>query len=259
MNLVDTHCHLDQLDLTKYEGDLEKALELAKKEGVTHFLNVCITLKDFPAVLNIAKKHPNIYASVGLHPNERNIDSEPTADDLVRLAADKKIIAIGETGLDYYRSTGETEWQRARFREHIRAAKKVKKPIIVHTREAKDDTIQIMREEQAQDVGGIMHCFTEDWAMAKDAMDLNFYISFSGIVTFKNAVQIQDVAKKMPLDRILVETDSPYLAPNPHRGKTNEPAYVRYVAEYIANLRGMDPETLAAKTTENFFRLFKDV
>lgn len=256
MRLVDSHCHLDQLDLTTYDGDLSKAIKQAENMGVKHFLCVCITLKDFPAMFEIVKKYPNVSASVGLHPNERE-DKEPSADDLIALANDKKIVAIGESGLDYYRSTGDTEWQRERFRQHIRAAKAVKKPIIVHTRQAKEDTIQIMREENAAEVGGVMHCFTEDWEMARKALDLNFYISFSGIVTFRSAVEIQDVAKQVPLDRMLIETDSPYLAPNPHRGKPNEPAYVRYVAEYIAQLRGMDSVELGERTTENFFNLFK--
>lgn len=258
MYLVDSHCHLDQLDLTKYDGDLSKAMKFAEEQGVKHFLCVCITLNDFPAMLDVVKKYPQVSVSVGLHPNEQNIEREPTAEDLVKLAQDKKIIAIGETGLDYYRSTDDTDWQRERFRQHIRAAKKVRKPLIVHTRLAKDDTIKIMREEHAEEVGGVMHCFTEDWQMARAAMDLNFYISFSGIITFRNAVEIQEVAKQMPLDRILIETDSPYLAPNPHRGKPNEPAYVRFVAEYIAQLRNMDVVELAEHTTQNFFRCFKE-
>lgn len=256
MQLVDSHCHLDQLDLTAYAGDLAKALTHAESMGVAHFLFVCITLKDFPEVLRIANAYPNVSASVGLHPNEHHEAGEPSAEDLVKLVTDKKIVAIGETGLDYYRSTGDVEWQRERFRQHIRAAKKVGKPIIVHTRQAKADTIQILKEEDAAAVGGVMHCFTEDWAMAKEALDLNFYISFSGIVTFRNAVEIQQVAQQVPLDRLLIETDSPYLAPNPHRGKTNEPAYVRYVAEFIAQMRGIDSLELGARTTENFCKLF---
>lgn len=255
MRLVDSHCHLDQLDLTPYAGDLSAALAQAEDQGVIYFLCVCITLRDFPAVLKIAESYSNISASVGLHPNEL-VETEPTAEDLVALAQSKKIIAIGETGLDYYRSTGDVEWQRERFRQHIRAAIKLRKPIIVHTRQAKADTIQILREENASDVGGVMHCFTEDWAMAKEALDLNFHISFSGIVTFRNAVEVQEVAKLVPLDRMLIETDSPYLAPNPHRGKSNEPAYVRYVAEFIAELRGISSVELGERTTENFFKLF---
>lgn len=256
MRLVDSHCHLDQLDLTPYQGNLVKALTHAKEMGVMHFLCVCITLKDFPAMLKLAKSQPNVSVSVGLHPNENDIDHEPTSEDIINFVQDEKIVAIGETGLDYYRSQGDTEWQRQRFREHIKAAKQLKLPLIVHTRQAKEDTIQILREEHALDVGGVMHCFTEDWAMAKLALDLNFYISFSGIVTFRNAIEIQNVAKKVPLDRMLIETDSPYLAPNPHRGKPNEPAYVRYVAEYIAELRGMDAVELGERTTENYFKLF---
>ncbi|MHB1947284.1 MAG: TatD family hydrolase [Gammaproteobacteria bacterium] len=257
MRLVDSHCHLDQLDLTPYSGDLSKVIAHAQGMGVEHFLCVCITLKDFPAMLNIAESYANISASVGLHPNEKDIHKEPTAEDLVLLSQHKKIVAIGETGLDYYRSTGDVEWQRERFRQHIRAAKSAKKPLIIHTRQAKADTIQIMREENADAVGGVMHCFTEDWEMAQLALDLNFYISFSGIVTFRNAVEIQDVAKRVPLDRMLIETDSPYLAPNPHRGKANEPAYVRYVAEYIAQLREVSVDAVGEQTTENFYKLFK--
>lgn len=257
MQLVDSHCHLDQLDLTSYAGDLGKALTHATEEGVMHFLCVCITLKDFPVILNIAKSYPNISVTVGLHPNEEAIDHEPCADNIVELAKNQRVVAIGETGLDYYRSQGDLDWQRERFRQHIRAAKIVKKPIIVHTRQAKVDTIKIMREEDASSVGGVMHCFTEDWLMASEALDLNFYISFSGIVTFKNAHEIQNVAKLVPIDRMLIETDSPYLAPNPNRGKSNEPANVRHVAEFIAELRGMDVVELGERTTENFFRLFK--
>lgn len=242
--------------MTSYDGDLTKALKHATDQGVIHFLCVCITLKEFPVVLHLAKTHPNVTASAGLHPNERDVESEPTEDDIIALAKHEKIVAVGETGLDYYRSTGDIEWQKERFRRHIRAAKQLGKPIIVHTRQAKSDTIQIMREEGASSVGGVMHCFTEDWAMAQEALDLNFYLSFSGIVTFRNAVEIQNVAKLVPLDRMLIETDSPYLAPNPHRGKPNEPAYVRYVAEYIAELRGMDAVELGERTTMNFFKLF---
>lgn len=256
MLLVDSHCHLDKLDLTQYSGDLTQAIADAEGVGVTQFLCVSITLKEFPAVLKIAKTYPNVSASVGLHPNEQDIEKEPTEAELIALGQDTKVIAVGETGLDYYRSTGDIEWQKDRFRTHIRAAKKLNKPIIVHTRQAKEDTIQILREEDAASVGGVMHCFTEDWETAKAALDLHFYISFSGIVTFRNALDIQEVAKKVPLDRILIETDSPYLAPNPHRGKPNQPAYVRYVAEFIAQLRGLDPVEFGNCTTDNFFRLF---
>jgi TatD DNase family protein len=257
MFLVDSHCHLDQLDLTAHADSLANAVLHAKNNGIGHMLCVCITLEDFPAVLDIAKSYPNISASVGLHPNEQNVPLEPSADDLINLAKDEKIVAIGETGLDYFRSTGDVEWQRERFRQHIQAAKTLDKPLIIHTRQAKEDTLKVMREEDARTASGVMHCFTEDWETASAAMDLNFYISISGIVTFKSATEIQDVAKRVPLDRLLIETDSPYLAPIPYRGKPNEPAYVRYVAEFIANLRGISVEALAEATTENFFRLFK--
>lgn len=255
MQFADSHCHLDQLDLVLYEGDLSKALLKANQQDVYHFLCVCITLEHFNDVLNIAKKYPNVVASVGLHPNEE-VGNEPSAEELAKLASDEKVVAIGETGLDYYRSQGDVEWQRERFREHIRAAKLINKPLIIHSRQAQSDTLKILREEGADSIGGVMHCFTEDWSMAQAAMDLNFNISFSGIVTFKNAVEIQEVAKRVPLERMLIETDSPYLAPNPHRGKPNEPAYVRLVAEFIAHLRGVDINLIAEHTTQNYLNLF---
>lgn len=256
VRLVDSHCHLDQLDLNSYQGELDQAIEYAKQKGVVHFLCVCITLADFDKMFSLVKKYSEVDVSVGLHPNEEVIH-EPTVEELIQLAANPKVIAIGETGLDYYRTTGDAEWQRDRFRTHIRTAKALNKPLIVHSRQAKSDTIAIMRDENASEISGVMHCFTEDWAMAKEALDLNFYISFSGIVTFRNAKEIQEVAKKVPLDRLLIETDSPYLAPEPHRGKPNEPAYVRYVAEQLATLRGISVEELGEKTTENFYKLFK--
>jgi len=257
MYLVDSHCHLDQLDLIAHEGKLSNALAYAVTQGVGHMLCVCITLQDFPQVLSVAQNYPHISASVGLHPNEVAVESEPTADDLATLAQHEKIVAIGETGLDYYRSTGDLSWQHERFRQHIRAAKKVNKALIIHSRQARTDTLRILKEEEAATVGGVMHCFTEDWDMAKAALDLGFYISFSGIVTFSNAKELQAVAKQVPLERMLIETDSPYLAPVPYRGKSNEPAYVRKVAEYIAQLRGIDVIELADQTTTNFFNCFK--
>jgi TatD DNase family protein len=256
MFLVDSHCHLDLLDLTAHGDSLPNALLHAKKQGVGHMLCVCITLEDFPRVLNIAKSYPEVSASVGLHPNEQNVPLEPTADDLIALAQDKKVVAIGETGLDYFRTTGDTSWQRERFRQHIRASNQVNKPLIVHMRQANADTLEILREEKA--VAGVMHCFTENWETAQAALELGFYISLSGIVTFKNALDIQEVAKNIPLDRLLIETDSPYLAPIPFRGQSNEPAYVRYVAEFIAKLRGISLEEVAEQTTTNFFNLFKE-
>lgn len=256
MRLVDSHCHLNLLDLDAYQGNLTQLIEETEKQGVVHFLCVCINLKDFPKVLEIAKAYSQVSASLGLHPNEE-VEQEPNIDDLVNLATDKNVVAIGETGLDYYRSTGELEWQRQRFRQHIRAAKLLRKPLIIHTRQAREDTIQILKEERADEVGGVMHCFTEDWHTAQQALDLNFYISFSGIVTFRNAVEIQEVAKRVPLDRMLIETDSPYLAPAPYRGKPNQPAYVKLVAEQLAQLRGVNSVELAEQTTQNFFKLFK--
>lgn len=254
MQLVDSHCHLDMLDLELDGGDLNKVISRAQANGVCYFLNVCVGLKDFPIVLKTAESFPFVGASVGLHPNHD--DEETDTDKLCQLANHPKVIAIGETGLDYFRSTGDLEWQRERFRAHIRAAKKTGKPLIIHTRDAKEDTLRIMQEESAGDVGGVMHCFTEDWDAARQALDLGFYISFSGIVTFKNAATIQDVAKRIPLERMLVETDSPYLAPNPYRGKPNEPGYVRYTAEFVAALRGVSLDELADRTTNNFFTLF---
>ncbi|VVC75912.1 putative deoxyribonuclease YcfH [Aquicella siphonis] len=255
MFLVDSHCHLDLLDLAPDQGDLNQVIARARNFGVHYFLNVCVKLADFPVVLKTAEQFPFVSASVGLHPNETGEDIDP--DKLVSLAQHEKVVAVGETGLDYFRSEGDLEWQRERFRTHIRAANTVLKPLIVHTRDAKQDTIRIMGEEGADRAGGVMHCFTEDWQVAKQALDMNFYISFSGIITFKNATVIQEVAKQVPLDRILLETDSPYLAPVPKRGTPNEPAYVRYTAEYLAELRKMSVDDLAERTTQNFFKLFR--
>ncbi len=251
--LVDSHCHLNFPELAENLPTIRQSMQ---DNGVGHALCISVTLPDFPQVLALAENHQNFYASVGVHPDYENID-EPTVDELIRLANHPKVIAIGETGLDYFRLTGDLEWQRQRFRHHIRAAIACDKPLIIHTRNAAEDTLRIMREENAQQVGGVMHCFTESLDVALQAIALGFYISFSGIVTFKNAAALKEVAKHVPLDRILVETDSPYLAPIPHRGKTNQPAYVKYVAEEIARLRGISLEEVTAATTENFFRLFK--
>ncbi|MEE9493505.1 MAG: TatD family hydrolase [Gammaproteobacteria bacterium] len=251
--LVDSHCHLDMLKIE--DTPIATFLENAAEQGIEHMLCVSVSLERFPAMLELVKDYPQISVSVGVHPDYEDV-SDPDEDTLVSLAADEKIVAIGETGLDYFRIEGDVEWQRERFRRHIRASKATDKPVIVHTRAAREDTLAIMQEEDARDAGGVLHCFTEDWEMAKKALDMNFYISFSGIVTFKNATDLKEVAKKVPLDRILVETDSPYLAPVPKRGKPNEPAYVRYVAEYIAELRQQSFEQIAETTTENFYTLF---
>ena len=219
-------------------------------------LCVSVTLEKYPEVLALAHAHPHIFASVGVHPDEQQ-GQDPSVEELVRRANDARVVAIGETGLDYFRIKGDMTWQQERFRRHIRAARTTGKPLIIHTREAAQDTIRILREEGADAVGGVMHCFTENWDTAQAALDLGFYISFSGIVTFRNAEALRDVARKVPLDRLLVETDSPYLAPMPHRGKTNEPAFVRHVAEQLANMRAQPLDALAAATTANFFSLFR--
>jgi TatD DNase family protein len=224
--------------------------------GVGWALCAGVTLERFPAVLDIAHRHPNVFAAVGVHPDTEGEAEEPTVERLLELAADPRVIAIGETGLDYYRLTGDLEWQRERFRVHIAAARRCGKPLIIHTRAASADTLRVLREEQGGEVGGIFHCFTEDLETARAALDLGFYVSFSGIVTFKNAKDLKEVAKFVPLDRLLVETDAPYLAPAPHRGRTNEPSYVLHVAEEIAKLRGLSLEEVAGATTANFFRLF---
>jgi TatD DNase family protein len=251
--LVDSHCHLNFPELAANMPAIRQAM---LDNEVGHALCVSVTLPDFPAVLDLAETYPNFYASVGVHPDYEDIE-EPTVEGLVALANHPKVIAIGETGLDYFRLTGDLEWQRTRFRTHIRAAIQSGKPLIIHTRSAAEDTIRIMREEQAAQIGGVMHCFTESLEVAMQAIELGFYISFSGIVTFKNAVALKEVAKAIPLDRILVETDSPYLAPIPYRGKTNQPGYVKHVAEEIAKLRDTSLEEIANATTANFFRLFE--
>lgn len=254
--LINSHCHLDRLDLTPYQGDLSLALQAAEALDVKHFLCVCVELEHFPHITAIAERYPQVQTTVGLHPTEQ-VAEEPTAEQLIELGKHPKVVGVGETGLDYYRCEGDVEWQRQRFRNHIRAARVLQKPLIIHSRMAREDTLAILKQEHAETVGGVLHCFTESWEMAKEAMDdLGFYISFSGIVTFKNAVELQDIARKMPLERMLVETDSPYLAPVPYRGKPNEPAYVRYVAESLAVLKNTDLATIANNTTANFFQLF---
>jgi TatD DNase family protein len=256
MFLVDSHCHFDLMMQSK-EGPLQlnQIIDRAVEQGVSYFLNVSVSLARFPILLKMADQSPLMSISVGLHPNDQNETVDLNV--LETLTKHEKVVAIGETGLDYFRSTGDLDWQRERFRTHIHAAKNTHLPLIVHTRDAKEDTIRLLIAEGAKEVGGVMHCFTEDWEMAKRCLELGFYISFSGIVTFKNAEHIKEVAKKVPLDRILIETDSPYLAPNPKRGASNEPAYVKYTAEYIANLRQMDFAEFAGATTQNFFTLFK--
>lgn len=250
--IVDSHCHLDFPELV---GRLDRVLDAMASSGVSHALCISVNLENFPNVLSLAARHPNLFASVGVHPDEEH-GEDPDLARLLTLADHSRVVAIGETGLDYYRKPERAGVQQARFRTHIRAARETGKPLIVHTRSASADTIRLLQEEGAEKVGGVMHCFTENWGVAQAAMDLGFSISFSGIVTFKSAKDIQEVAKRVPLDRMLVETDSPYLAPVPHRGKTNEPAFVRHVAEFVADLRAVPVEVIAEATTRNFFRLF---
>ena len=252
--LVDSHCHLDFPELN---ADLAGVLSRMHDNGVTHALTISTTLETFPAVRAVAHAHANVWCSAGVHPDEQRDGREASLDELVTMASDPRVVAVGETGLDYYRVEGDTEWQRARFRTHIRAARELGKPLVIHTRSAAEDTLRVMREEGAAEVGGVMHCFTESWPVAQGAMELGFHISFSGIVTFKNAKDLKEVAKRVPLERMLVETDSPYLAPVPHRGKPNQPAFVKHVAEEIAALRGIPFDEVARATTDNFFRLFR--
>jgi TatD DNase family protein len=255
--LVDSHCHLNLIDYAALGTDMNTVVRTAFDSGIEHILCVGTNQLENQAVIQIATQYENISASIGFHPNEV-MEQEPSFDDLISLAAHPKVIAIGETGLDYYRS-GENAgqaWQQQRFETHIAVAKKIQKPLIVHTRNAKTDTLAILKANDASTCRGVLHCFTEDWETAKAALDLDFYISLSGIVTFKNATELQAVAKKVPLERLLIETDSPYLAPVPYRGKINQPAYVKQVAEFLANLREITFEQIAKQTTQNFYRLF---
>lgn len=236
---------------------LTAVLERAHQNHIAYLLCVSVNMEDFPEVHGLAQQHEHIFASVGVHPNEQG-GVDPDVEELAALARDDDIVAIGETGLDYFRSQGQLDWQRDRFCRHVEAAKQVGKPLIIHCRDAAADTMALLRDQHADEVGGVMHCFTGDWEVAKQALDLGFYLSFSGIVTFNSAAEIQEVARRAPLDRIMVETDCPYLAPVPHRGKTNEPAFVRHTAEFVAKLRDMPSPDLAAATTANFFALFPD-
>lgn len=252
---VDSHCHLDFPELAKNLPDILSGMA---QNQVTHALVVSVTLPNWPGLMELVAPHPHLYASVGVHPDYEDTP-EPSVQELVDMAQSPKVVAIGETGLDYFRLAEPLEWQRERFRTHIRASRQSGLPLIIHTRSASADTLRIMKEEGADEFGGVMHCFTESWEVAQAAMEMNFYISLSGIVTFKKAEDLHELAKKLPLDRLLIETDSPYLAPVPHRGKMNNPANVIHVAEKIADLRGVAVADIAMHSTRNFFNLFNKI
>ena len=253
--LIDSHCHLDRIDLAPYQHSFAEYMRHATEQGLEYLLCIAIDLQSYPALRALVADYRTISLSVGVHPNVTE-GQEPTFDTLMALASDPKVIAIGETGLDYYRSGGDLSWQHERFKRHIAVAKALHKPLIIHTRQAQADTIRLLREENAQQVGGIIHCFSEDWDFAQQALDLGFYLSFSGIVTFNSAKAIQEVAQRVPANRFLIETDAPYLAPVPFRGKPNYPHYVKQVAEKLATLREVSYSEIALLSTQNFYTLF---
>ena len=253
--LIDSHCHLDRIDLKPYQDDFACFMQAATDHQIERLLCIAIDLESYPAMLDLVANFQQISVTVGVHPNVQE-GKDPSIEELIVLGQPDKVVGIGETGLDYFRNTGDMEWQHQRFRNHIRAAKALNKPLIIHTRAAQIDTLRILKEEDAGSVGGVIHCFTENWDFAQKALDLNFYISFSGIVTFNSAQEIKEVAKKVPADRFLIETDSPYLAPVPFRGRPNYPTYVRYVAEQLAELRGTSVSKIADLSTANFYALF---
>lgn len=253
--LVDSHCHLDRLDLKDYPGGLAELMQATAAAGVDHMLCIGVDLESFPAVRDLAEQYPNVHCTVGVHPLYRE-SREPTCAELMSLAEHQRVVAIGETGLDYFYAKDDTSWQRQRFAEHIAAARQTGLPLVVHTRDAREDTIAMLRDLGEGRVRGVMHCFTEDLVMAERAMDLGFYISISGIVTFRNADALRDVVRALPLDRLLIETDAPWLAPMPHRGKQNEPRYVADVARFVADLKQLPVTELVAITRNNFFSLF---
>ncbi|AMO57007.1 hydrolase TatD [Endozoicomonas montiporae] len=253
--LIDSHCHLDRLKLDQYDGDLDRAVQAARDAGVERMLCIGIDLDNADAVVDIASRYEDVFASVGVHPLEKD-KPEPSLEKLIQLASHKRVVAIGETGLDYYYSSDNIPTQQQRFITHLEAAKQCSLPVIIHTRDAREDTLALIDEHADKERAGVLHCFTESWDMAKAAMDMNFYISISGIVTFRNADALRDVVRKMPLDHLLLETDAPYLAPVPHRGKSNEPKYLPDVVKCVASLKGVSQETLAQQTADNFFKLF---
>ena len=253
--LVDSHCHLDRVDLSRYGGDFAQFMDQTRKSGVGHMLCVCIDLEHYDSMQALVAPYPEVSISVGVHPNEAD-RHDPDVDELVALGSDTRVVAIGETGLDYFRTEDDAHWQRERFRTHIRAARRCGKPLIIHSREARADTLRLLQEENAADVGGVMHCFADTWELAAGALELGFYISFSGIITFRNADELREVARRVPLERTLIETDSPYLAPVPHRGRSNEPRYVTHVAEKLAELHSISLDEVIKVTGRNFFDLF---
>jgi TatD DNase family protein len=258
--LVDSHCHLDRLDYKKKHNNLEDVINKAKSAGIEYMMSVCVTLEDYPAMASLISDHEKIFSSCGVHPlyyDEKNKDHVIDEALLLEYSSSEKVVAIGETGLDFFYAPETKDWQMESFRKQIRVAKQLNKPLIIHTRDARQETLDILREEGADQVGGVLHCFTESIEMAIEAMAMGFYISVSGIVTFKNAKELQAVIKEIPLDRLLVETDSPYLAPVPHRGQENEPAFTADVAKFVAQLKGVTLEELAKVTSDNFFNLFK--
>lgn len=253
--LIDSHCHLDRLDLSRHDGLLANALDAARARGVGHFLCISIELEGFDDIRVIAEAHDDVSLTIGVHPCHVHTARVPTLDELVTLAAHPKVVGIGETGLDYFHDASTRELQRAAFSTHIQASRRTGKPLIIHTRNSRDDVLAQMREEGAE--AAVMHCFTEDWDTARAALDLGYYISISGIVTFPKAQELKEVARRIPLDRLVIETDAPYLAPVPNRGKPNEPAYLPDTARHIAELRGLSLEALAEATTANARRLFR--
>lgn len=254
--LVDSHCHLDRLKLDQCGGSVSAAIASANEDGVKYLLCVCISADNREQVLEIANAHEGVFASAGVHPCDISDTAVMTAE-LASWCDHPKVVALGETGLDYHYSSEHAEVQKSSFANHLKVGKTTGLPVIVHTRDAREDTIALIGEHGCREAAGVLHCFTETWEMAQAALDLNYYISISGIVTFKNASDLREVAKKIPLERLLIETDSPYLAPMPYRGKSNQPRYVRAVAEYVAELRGLSFDQLAEQTTANFFRLFR--
>lgn len=255
VGLVDSHCHLDRLDLSPYEQNVDALMTATREAGVSHLLCIGVDLETFPAVKNLAEAYANVHCTVGVHPLYKD-SREPTAKELIDIAAHPRVVAIGETGLDYFYAKGETQWQRDRFAAHIEAAKATNLPLVIHTRGARDDTIAMLKDVGQGKVRGVLHCFTEDLAMAEQAIDIGFYISISGIATFANAEPLRDVVRALPVEKLLIETDAPWLAPVPFRGKSNEPRYVAEVAKLVADLKGLDVQTLVDITRENFFSLF---